>query len=165
MRRPAAPSKLSAMKVAALLTACLAALTVLAGASAATPAGYRAQVNAICAPYTPKVKRLKAQLTAAQKAQDGQAYGLALGQVIVLQLTEDAQIERVPVPAALAGQMSRILTRLKAIDGHLRLTLAAARAGSTNALVAQLQSVNTLAKPLNGWLDAAGLRECGTRQS
>jgi hypothetical protein len=153
------------MKITALLTACVAALTLLAGANASTPAGYRARVNAICAPYTPKVKRLKAQLTAAQKAQDGQAYGLALGQVIVLQLTEDAQIERVAVPPALAGQMTRILTRLKAIDGHLRLTLAAARAGSTNTLVAELRTVNTLAKPLNGWLDTAGLRECGTKQS
>ena len=153
------------MKVAVLLAVCVAALTVLASATAATPAAYRAQVNGICAPYTPKVKQLKAQLTAAQKAQDGRAYGVALGQMIALQLAEDARIERVPVPPALATQMGRILTRLKAIDAHLRLTLSAAIAGNTTRLVSELQTVTRLAKPVNTWFDAAGLRECGSKQS
>ena len=62
MRRAARSSILQGVKVAALLAACVAALTVLASATAATPAAYRAHVNAICAPYTPTVKTLLRQL-------------------------------------------------------------------------------------------------------
>jgi len=40
---------------------------VLASATAATPAAYRAHVDAICAPYTPAVKTYLRQLDAAEK--------------------------------------------------------------------------------------------------
>jgi hypothetical protein len=153
------------VKVAALLAASVVALTVLASAVAATPAGYRAQVNGICAPYTPTVKQISRQLAAAEKAKDSQAYGVALGKLIILQLTEDRKVEAVPVPAALRGQMTPILTRLRQIDGHLRKTLTDAMAGNSAGMLAELKLVSQLSKPLNGWLDAAGLRECGTKQS
>jgi hypothetical protein len=165
MRQAPSPPKLQGMKIAALLAACVAALTVLASATAATPAAYRARVNAICAPYTPQVKALARQLDAANKAQDGQAYGIALGKLIVLQLAEDRKIEAVPVPASLHVTMTRILTRLKQIDSHLRKSLTDAMAGDNAGLVAELKTVSQLTKPLNGWLDAAGLRECGSKQS
>ena len=153
------------VKVAALLAACVAALTVLASATAATPAAYRAHVNGICAPYTPKVKTLLRQLDAAEKAKNSQAYGIALGQLIVVQLAEDRKIEAVPVPAALRVQMARILARMKLLDGHLRKSVNDAMAGNNAGLLAELKLVSQLSKPLNGWLDAAGLRECGTKQS
>jgi hypothetical protein len=153
------------MKVAALLAACVAALTVLASATASTPARYRAQVNSICAPYTPKVKTLLRQLGAAEKAKDSQAYGIALGQLIVLQLAEDRKVEAVPVPASLHVQMTRILTRMKQLDGHLRKSLTDAMAGDNAGLLSELKIVSQLSKPLNDWLDAAGLRECGSKQS
>jgi len=153
------------VKAVSLIAVCVAALSVLASATAATPAGYRAQVNAICAPYTPKVKALARQLDAAQKAQDGMAYGTALGKLIALQLAEDRKIEAVPVPASLHVQMTRILTRMKAVDGHLRKSLVDAIDGNNAGMLAELKLVTQLAKPLNGWLDAAGLRECGSKQS
>lgn len=153
------------MKVAALLAACIAALTVLASATAATPAAYRAHVNAICAGYTPTVKQLSRQLAAAEKAKDGQAYGLALGKLMVLQLAEDRKVTAVPVPAALRATMTPILARLKQLDTHLRLALNAAMAGDNAGLLAELTTVTKVGKPLNGWLDAAGLRECGSKQT
>jgi hypothetical protein len=165
MRRAAGRPKLSVVKAAALFTACVAALTVLAGATAATPAAYRTQLNTISAGYTPTVKQLSRQLAAAAKAKDGQAYGTALGKLIVLQLTEDRKVEAVPVPAALRASMTRILTRMKQLDSHLRKSLTDAIAGDNAGLVAELKTVSTLSKPLNGWLDAAGLRECGSKQS
>ncbi len=153
------------MKVAVALASCVAALSVLASATAATPVAYRAHVNAICAGYTPTVKQLARQLAAAEKAKDGQAYGVALGKLIVLQLAEDRKVEAVPVPAALRATMTPILTRMKQIDSHLRRTLNAAIAGDNAGLVAELKTVGRIGKPLNGWLDAAGLRECGSKQS
>ena len=165
MRRAARSSILQGVKVAALLAACVAALTVLASATAATPAAYRAHVNAICAPYTPTVKTYLRQLDAAEKAKDGQAYGVALGKLIVLQLTEDQKIEAVPVPAALRVSMTRILTRMKQLDTHLRKSLTDAMAGDNAGMLNELKLVSTLSKPMNGWLDAAGLRECGSKQS
>ena len=153
------------MKVAALLAACVAALTVLASATASTPAGYRAHMNAICAAYTPTVKQLSRQLAAAEKAKDYQAYGFALGKLIVLQLAEDRKLEAVPVPAPLQWQMTRILTRLKQVDTHLRRSLTAATAGDNAGLLAELNTVKKLGTPLNSWLDAAGLRECGSKQT
>jgi hypothetical protein len=155
----------SSVKVAALLAACVAALTVLASATAATPAAYRAQVNRICAGYTPTVKQLSRQLAAAEQAQDGQAYGIALGKLIVLQLTEDRKVEAVPVPAALRVTMTRILTRMKQLDGHLRKSLTDAMAGDNAGMLSELKLVSQLGKPLNAWLDAAGLRECGSKQT
>jgi hypothetical protein len=153
------------VKVAALLSACVAGLTVLASATAATPVAYRAHVNAICAGYTPTVKQLSRQLAAAEKAKDGQAYGIALGKLIVLQLAEDRKVEAVPVPASLHVQMNRILTRLRQVDTHLRQSLAAAMAGDNAGMLAELNTVTKLGKPLNSWLDAAGLRECGSKQT
>jgi len=153
------------MRTAALLAACLAALTVLATATAATPAAYRAQVNAICVPYTPKVKTLARQLEAAGKAKDGAAYGIALGKLIVLQIGEDRKVEAVPVPAAMQVQMTPILNRMKQLDVHLRKIVIDAMAGDNAGMVSELKLVSKLSKPMNGWLDAAGLRECGTKQS
>jgi hypothetical protein len=153
------------VKVAALLAACVAALIVLASAAASTPAGYRTQVNAICAPYTPTVKTYLRQLAAANKAKDSHAYGVALGHLIVLQLTEDRKIEAVPVPATLGVQMTRILARMKLLDTHLRTSLTDAMAGDSAGMLNELKLVSALSKPMNSWLDAAGLRECGSKQS
>ena len=83
----------------------------------------------------------------------------------MLQLTEDKKIEAVPVPAALRVPMTRILTRMKQLDTHLRKSLTDAMAGNNAGLLDELKLVSTLSKPMNGWLDAAGLRECGSKQS
>lgn len=161
---PASPNPL-VMKVAALLLASFAALTVLASASAATPAGYREHVNSICAANTPTMQRLIAQLASAQKARDGRAFGAALGKLLVVQLAEDAQVEKVAVPAELRARMSPILARMRSLDDHGRRVLAAAKAGDGATMGAELKHIDRLSKPLNTWLDSAGLRECGSKQS
>jgi hypothetical protein len=153
------------MRTAAALAVAAVVLALASAASAATPTAYRAQVNAICRGYTPAVKKLARQLDAATKARDAQAYGVALGKLLVLQLAEDRRIEAVPVPAQLRAQMTPILERMKAIDGHARAAIAAASAGASAKLVSELQKIQTLAKPLNAKLDAAGLRDCGSNQS
>ena len=102
MRRAARCAEAHGVKVAALLAACVAALTVLASATAATPAAYRAQVNGICAPLHPDGEDSShGSSPLPRRRKDGQAYGIALGKLIVLQLTEDRKVEAVPVPAAL----------------------------------------------------------------
>ena len=61
--------------------------------------------------------------------------------------------------------MTRILTRMKLLDAHLRTSLADAMAGDSAGMLNELKLVSALSKPMNGWLDAAGLRECGSKQS
>ena len=69
------------------------------------------------------------------------------------------------MPAALRVPMTRILTRMKLLDTHLRKSLSDAMAGDNAGMLNELKLVSALSKPLNGWLDAAGLRECGSKQS
>jgi hypothetical protein len=140
------------------------ALLAASAATAATPAQYRAHVNGICRSYTPTGKMLEGEMTRAQKANDYVAWGVALGKLLVLNLAQDSRIEAVPVPAALKPRMTPILTRMKTIDGHTNAAIAAARAGNSQALLRELTAIGSLAKPLNGQLDAAGLKDCGSNQ-
>jgi hypothetical protein len=146
-----------------LLTA-LVALLAAPAATAATPAQYRATLNGICRTYTPTFKKLEAAMAKAQKANDGKAYGVALGKFLVLGLVEDTRVERVAVPAALSAQMAPILTRFKKIDVHLRAALAKAEAGDPKGMSAQLSAASAIGAGLNAKLDAAGLRDCGSNQ-
>jgi predicted ATP-grasp superfamily ATP-dependent carboligase len=146
------------------------ALTLLVGllacgaATAATPAQYRTHLNAICRSYTPKLKQLGNAMTKAQQANDPKAYGIALGKSLVLVLAQDLQLEHVAVPAPLRAQMAPILTSLKKIDAHVRTALAAAKAGNSNKVFAEVSAIQPLIPPLNAKLDAAGLRDCGSNQ-
>jgi hypothetical protein len=146
------------------LLAMLIALLVATSATAATPAQYRAKVNSICRTYTPTFKKLEATMTKAQKANDGQAYGIALGQLLVLGLVQDARIEREPVPLALRVQMTPIITRYKKIDAHIRAALAAAKANDPTRMGAELTAAGKIGAGFNAKLDAAGLRDCGSNQ-
>jgi hypothetical protein len=154
--------------IAAVATvAAVAGLVLAAGAAAATPspAAYRAQANALCRTYTPAVKKAKANMNKAQKENDARALGVALGQLLVLGLAEDAKIERMPVPAAMLAQMTPILSRLKTIDSHARLAISKAAAGDGNGMAAELTKIGRLSSGLNKRTDAAGLRDCGSNQS
>jgi hypothetical protein len=146
-----------------LLTA-LVALLVAPAATASTPAEYRAKVNSICRTYTPTFKKLEATMTQAQKANNQQAYGVALGKLLVLGLVEDARIEKEAIPTALRAQMTPIFTRFKKIDVHVRAALAAAQASDPKAMSRQLKAAATIGEGINATLDAAGLRDCGSNQ-
>jgi len=156
------------MKAATKLIVLVGAVALLAAtttATAATPAQYRARVNGICRGYTPTGKMLETEMTRAQKANDYVAWGVALGKLLVLNLAQDSRIEAVPVPTALKPKMTPILTRMKSIDRHTNAAIGAARAGNSQALLRELTAIGNLAKPLNGQLDAAGLKDCGSNQS
>ena len=110
-------------------------------------------------------KKLETEMKQAQAVNDPVAYGVALGRLLVMSITQDTRIEAVPVPPALRTRMTPILARMKSIDAHARAAIAAARAGNSKAMVTELLAIGTLAKPLNNQLDAAGLRDCGSNQS
>jgi hypothetical protein len=143
----------------------LVALVAATAASAATPAQYRAHVNAICRGFTPKMKVQEAALKRAQTNKDAYAYGVALGKLLVLQLAEDKRIEATPVPAPLRTTMTPIIARLEKADVLIRKTLRDAAAGNSTAMVTDLKALLATGKPLNGMLDRAGLRDCGSNQS
>lgn len=148
----------------ALLLVSVLALLAAGAATAATPAQYRAQVNGVCRGYTPKLKQVESAMAQARKANDARNYGRALGEIMLLGLAEDLQIEHVAIPAALQAQVAPIMARLKIVDAHVRAALVAARAGQATTMNAELKAVGTLGKPLNAKLDAAGLRDCGSNQ-
>jgi hypothetical protein len=148
----------------ALALAFLVSLLACGAAIAATPAQYRAHLNTICRSYTPKLNQLGNAMTKAQQANDPKAYGIALGKSLVLGLAQDVQIEHEAVPAPLRAQMTPIFATLKRIDAHVRTALAAAKAGNSKKMLAELNAVEPLIPPLNAKLDAAGLRDCGSNQ-
>jgi hypothetical protein len=155
------------MKLSATAIAAVAGLVLAVGAAAATPspAAYRAQMNALCRSYTPAMKKAKANLDRAQKANDAHGMGVAIGQLLTLGLAEDAKIESAPVPPAMRSQMAPILGRLKAIDAHARLAISKAAAGDASGMAAELTEIGRLGNGLNKRTDAAGLRDCGSNQS
>jgi hypothetical protein len=150
-----------------LLLACLMTLLAVLSvttASASTPAAYRSKVNGICRSYTPKLKQLDAQMSAAQTKNDYLAFGVALGKLLVLSLQQDAKIEAVSVPAPLQARMRPILTLLKKIDTHARAALKDTQTGDAKGMLNEILTITDLAKPLNKQLDAAGLKDCGSNQ-
>jgi hypothetical protein len=149
----------------AVIAFALVALVAAAAATAATPTQYRAQVNALCRSYTPKMKVQEAAMSRAGTNNEPQAYGVALGKLLVLQLAEDKRIEATPVPAALKTTMAPLLARLKKADALVREALVAAANGDTATMLTDLRTLANLAKPLNRLFDAAGLRDCGSKQT
>ena len=152
-----------AVRVVVLVS--LVALLGATAASAATPAAYRAQVNSICRGYTPTGMKIETAMKQAIAKKDYRAYGVALGELLILNLSQDRKIEAVPVPLLLKRQMTPIIVRLKKIDAHTQLALLRARQSDTTGLTTELNAIATLAKPLNAQLDKAGLRDCGSNQS
>ena len=134
----------------------LAALLAVAAAGAATPATYRGQGNAICRGYSPALKQLEAQYSAAEKKKDQAGQGLALGRMFGTILLENGRIEKLAVPASLTGTMAPILKVLKTMDEHIR----AAQTRGSSELVAAAQ----LGPVLQKLYDGAGLRDCGSNQ-
>jgi len=158
---PRSPMKLY---IAIFLTAAVAVVAPSA-ASAQTPASYRAQLNRLCRGYTPKFRADGRAMQKAAKAKDWKAYGYALGHFFALALAQDAQIERTPVPATMRTEMTPILRLLRIADSHARLALRKAALGDTRGMVAEVDKVFKLARPLNRRLDRAGLRDCGSNQN
>ena len=140
-------------------------IAAAAATAAVTPTQYRATLNAMCRGYTPKMKTQERAMTAAEKANSPQAYGQALGKLLLYTLQEDAKIESTAVPSAMRGQMTPIITTLKKADAHIRTGIRDAANNDAKGLAAQLKAASSVANGLNAKLDAAGLRDCGSRQT
>ena len=153
------------MKLYAAVIVTLALGVIAPSASAQTPAGYRAQLNGLCRSYTPKFRADRKAMQKATKAKDWKAFGYALGHFLALALAQDRQIESTPVPPALRTQMTPILRLLRTADGHARLALRKGAMGDGPGMIAELDKISKLAQPLDGRLDRAGLRDCGSNQS
>jgi hypothetical protein len=138
---------------------------VVASANAATPAQYRARVNAICRSYTPTAKKIEADMNRAQNANDAAAWYVGLAKLLNLDLAQHSKIKALTVPTALKRTMAPIQARLDRIDTHSRAALADGRKGNSQAMLSELLTIVDLAKPLNKQLDAAGLKDCGSNQT
>jgi hypothetical protein len=144
-----------------------AGLVLAAGAAAATPspAAYRSHLNAMCRSYTPLLEKANANAKKAQKANDARGFGIAIGEILGLGLSEDGKVEAAPLPEAMRPQMAPILAQLKTIDVHARLAVSRAAAGDGTGMVAELSKIGRLSSTLDKRYDAAGLRDCGSNQT
>jgi len=134
-------------------------------ALAQSPSAYRAQLNRRCRTFTPKFKQVEANLKKAVSTKDPRLLASALGQGLALNLKQDAYIERLPVPAAMRAQMVPILRLLRTVDRHARLALLDANAQNVQAFKTEVRAIDRALPVLNGRLDRAGLRDCGSSQA
>jgi hypothetical protein len=147
------------------VVACAAALLVTAAqASAASPAAYRAHVNAFCRGLTPRFRTFEANITAAQTTRNDTAYHAAVGKLMALSLQEDTGIESVAIPAPIAAKVTRALTLLKKDDVIIRAALALHAKKKETAFLKELGKLAPLGGPANDALDGAGLNDCGSGQ-
>jgi hypothetical protein len=157
--------------VVRLVVCSVSALTVAAATISAAVAGpanattYRSQVNGICRSYTPRLKRVEAQMRSAIAAGDRHAYAYDVGVLVGISLVEGVRVEKTPVPADSTQRMVRPLRLLHSTDGQLRRVVARALAGDLAGVLAQAAPLAKLQGPLNSSFDAVGLRDCGSNQS
>jgi len=144
-----------------------AALGVVApsAALAQSPSAYRAQLNRHCRTFTPKFKRIEANLKKAVSTKDPKLLAAALGLGLALNLKQDAYIEKVPVPAAMRTQMVPTLRLLMTVDRHARLALLDANKRDLQRFMTEIRKIDRLVPILNKRLDRAGLRDCGSNQA
>ena len=103
----------------------LAAVTALLAASATSAATanftqYRARVNGICRSYTPKFKKLEADMATAKRAGDVHRYAYDFGKILGMGLAQGVTVEKTPVPADGRARMAPTLRLLHASDAQLR---------------------------------------------
>jgi hypothetical protein len=144
----------------------LALSTCATAASAApSPAAYRSGLNAMCRSTTATMSQLLAKMKRAQQAKDWHAYGFALGQLLRAGLREDETIEATPIPTRLRPQMVPAIRLLEHADAMIRQAVRLFEAGNLSGGVAELKKLDSYTGPVNRYLDAAGLRDCGSNQS
>jgi hypothetical protein len=149
--------------VVALATALAAATAATAAASNLT--AYRAQVNGICRSYTPKFRKLEADMANAKRAGDVHRYAYDFGKILGLTLAQGLRVEKTPVPADGRTRMAPTLRLLHAADAQLRRVILAATAGDQAGFKAELTKLAKVASPLNRSFDSVGLQDCGSNQT
>jgi hypothetical protein len=141
-------------------------LAACASAASATPspAAYRSGLNAMCRSASVKMTSLTAEMKRAQQAKDWHAYGFAFGQLLSVGLREDLTIEATPIPTRLRPQMLPAIRLLTKADALIRQAVRMFAAGNLAGGVAELKKLAPYSAPVNRYLDAAGLRDCGSNQ-
>jgi hypothetical protein len=130
-----------------------------------TPTAYRTGLNAMCRKSTVAIAKLTVELKRAEQAKDWHTFGFVSGQMLGVALREDATIEATPIPAQLRPQMVPAIRLLKKADAMIRQAIRMFVAGDGAGGVAELKKIQPLSAPVNRYLDAAGLRDCGSNQS
>ena len=159
----AAPAQMN--RYLAVVVAIALGVVAPSAAAAQSPTSYRAQLNRVCRSYTPKLKRDSQKMRQAANAKDAEAFGAALGHAIRLILTQDAYIEKAPVPVSMRAQMKPILQLFRTADGHLRSAVRLGIKHDVRGMLAEFNKVAKLTPSLNRRLDRAGLRDCGSNQT
>jgi hypothetical protein len=147
-----------------MLTVLMSVFAAVASA-AQSPAGYRARLNAMCRSNTVKLHAIKAEMTRAQQANDSRTIVFDFGELLGVGLREDATIEAAPVPSQLRTEMAPAQRLLKAADAIVRRALHDLAAGDGTGALAELKKLSPMEPPINRYLDAAGLRDCGSNQT
>jgi hypothetical protein len=151
-----------AVGVALAFATCVFAATAVA---APTPASYRTGLNTMCRKSTVAIAKLTVELKRAAQAKDWHTFGFVTGQMLAIGLREDATIEATPIPAQLRPQMVPAIRILKKADATVREAVRMFVAGNAAGGLAELKKVQPLSGPINRYLDAAGLRDCGSNQA
>jgi hypothetical protein len=107
---------------------------------------------------------LSATMKRAQQAKDWHTYGFAFGRLLSAGLREDATIEATPIPTRLRPQMVPAIRLLEQADALIRQAVRLFAAGNLSGGVAELKKLDPYSAPANRYLDAAGLRDCGSNQ-
>lgn len=136
-----------------------------AASAAPTPAAYRSGLNAMCRSTTLTMRTLSAEMKRAQQAKDWHVYGLAFGQLLGAGLREDATIEATPIPTRLRPQMVPAIRLIEKADVIVRRAVRIFAAGNLSGGLAELKKLAPYSAPVNRYLDAAGLRDCGSNQA
>jgi hypothetical protein len=151
------------------LACVLAAFAVGLGTAGPGTAGsssfaqYRLHVNKICRSYTPRLRRLDADVAKAVRAGNGNRAATDFRRLLQLTLAETVDIQKVSVPSDARAQMRRPLRLLHGFQAQLRRVIAASRT-SAAALQVELETLAKVTPPLNRAFDSVGLQDCGSRQ-
>jgi hypothetical protein len=145
-----------------LVLALVGASNAAARTEADPVAAYKARVNASCRMLTTvQLEHIRA-MKPAIAAGDRETATALYGKMISDGYKGTKAIVRVPVPVRARAQMKPILQLLTGALGAIEQAL---KAKSDTAFAASMQKADSLGRRTDPLLDAAGLRDCGSRQT
>lgn len=146
----------------ALVSALVGASNVAARTEVDPVAAYKARVNASCRTLTSaQLKHIRA-MKPAIAAGDTAAATAIYGKMVSDGYKGTKAIVRLPVPVRARTQMKPILQLLIGALGAIEHAL---NAKTSAAFAASMQKADTLGRRTDPLLDAAGLGDCGSRQT
>ena len=154
------------MRLTVLLALLAAALTCVSTAGARTEAdtvaAYKARVNAACRQLTAVQLRHIRAMQPAVAAGDTKSATAIYGAMISDGYKGTKALLRLPVPVGVRAQMKPILQLLGSSLGAVEQAL---RAKSSTAFASSMKKADALGRRADPLLDAAGLGDCGSKQT